>query len=64
MNEYTEYFGIDISKQTFDVVNKSGKHWQYENTAKGFLKFKRTIDTGSVCVMEATGIYHLPLAKY
>jgi transposase len=64
MNTYTEYLGIDISKQTFDVVNKSGKHCQYENTSKGFLKFKRTIKPESVCVMEATGIYHLPLAKY
>lgn len=64
MNTYTDYLGIDISKQTFDVVNKFGKHWQYENTSKGFLKFKRTIKEESVCVMEATGIYHLPLAKY
>jgi len=64
MNTYAEYFGIDISKQTFDVVNKSGKHWQYENTSKGFLKFKRTIKEDSVCVMEATGIYHLPLSRY
>lgn len=59
-----DYLGIDISKQTFDVVNKSGKHYQYENTSKGFLKFKRTIKSESICVMEATGIYHLPLAKY
>ena len=64
MSTYTEYLGIDISKQTFDVVNKSGKHCQYENTSKGFLKFKRTIKAESICVMEATGIYHLPLAKY
>ena len=64
MGTYSEYLGIDISKQTFDVVNKSGKHCQYENTSKGFLKFKRTIKAESICVMEATGIYHLPLAKY
>lgn len=64
MSTYTEYLGIDISKQTFDVVNKSGKHCQYENTSKGFLKFMRTIKAESICVMEATGIYHLPLAKY
>lgn len=64
MSTYTEYLGIDISKQTFDVVNKSGKHWQYENTTKGFLKFKKTIKAESICAMEATGIYHLPLAKY
>ena len=64
MSTYTEYLGIDISKQTFDVVNTSGKHWQYENTSKGYLKFKRTISKNSICVMEATGVYHLPLAKY
>ena len=65
MSTYTEYLGIDISKQTFDVVNNtSGKHWQYENTSKGYLKFKRTISKNSICVMEATGVYHLPLAKY
>ena len=28
------------------------------------MKFKKTIKVNSVCVMEATGIYHLPLAKY
>jgi len=64
MSKYTEYFGIDISKQTFDVVNKSGNHSKYENTSKGFLKFKKTIKENSLCVMEVTGIYHLPLAKY
>lgn len=64
MNTYSDYLGIDISKQTFDVVNKSGKHYQYDNSSKGFSKFKKTIKKGSLCVMEVTGIYHLPLAKY
>lgn len=64
MNTYTDYLGIDISKLTFDVVNNSGKHSQYDNTKKGFSKFKRTINKDSLCVMEVTGIYHLPLAKY
>jgi len=64
MHAYTDYLGIDISKQTFDVVNKTGKHYQFENTTEGFRKFKKTIPNSSLCVMEATGIYHLPLAKY
>ncbi len=64
MNTYTDYLGIDMSKQTFDVVNRAGKHYQYENTTKGFRKFKRVIGDNSLCVMEATGIYHLPLAKF
>ncbi|RLD71698.1 MAG: IS110 family transposase, partial [Bacteroidetes bacterium] len=61
---YTDYFGIDISKETFDVVNKNGKHFQFSNDIKGFAQFKRIITQGSICVMEVTGIYHLCLAKY
>ena len=38
---YTDYLGIDISKQTFDVVNKSGKHYQLENSTKGFFKIQK-----------------------
>jgi len=64
MENYTDYFGIDISKETFDVVNKSGKHFQFSNDTKGFAKFKKVITQGSICVMEVTGIYHLRLAKY
>ncbi len=64
MGLYTDYFGIDISKETFDVVNKNGKHFQFSNDTKGFTKFKRIITQGSICVMEVTGIYHLRLAKY
>lgn len=64
MNTYTDYLGIDVSKLTFDVVNQSQKHKQYENNAKGFLKFKRSIPAQALCVMEFTGIYYLPLAKY
>jgi len=64
MSTYTNYFGIDISKETFDVVNKEGKHFQFSNDTKGFVKFVRIITKGSICVMEVTGIYHLNLAKY
>lgn len=64
MNYYTDYLGIDISKETFDVVNKSCKHSHFDNDNKGFLKFYRTIPKGSLCVMEFTGIYHLRLAKF
>jgi transposase len=64
MNIYTDYLGVDISKETFDVVNKAGKHLQYCNNNKGFSKFYKSIPKGSLCVMEATGIYHLRLAKF
>lgn len=64
MNIYNGYLGIDISKDTFDVVNDSGKHFRYCNDDKGFTKFIKIIPEGSLCLMEATGIYHLRLAKF
>ena len=64
MNIYSDYLGIDISKQTFDVLNQKGKHFQYKNSKKGFTQFKKNIANNSLCVMEATGIYHLELAKF
>ena len=64
MNIYTDYLGIDISKETFDVMNKVGKHSHYCNNSKGFMRFYKTIPKGSLCIMEATGIYHLCLAKF
>jgi len=64
MNIYTDYLGIDISKETFDVFDKSSKHSQYSNNTEGFSKFKKRIKKGSLCVMEVTGIYHLRLANF
>ncbi len=64
MNIYTDYLGIDISKETFDVLDKSGKHSQYSNDPKGFSKFKKKIKKGSLCIREVTGIYHLRLATF
>lgn len=64
MNIYSDYLGIDISKETFDVINKEGKHSRYCNNNKGFLRFHKVIPKGSLCVMEVTGIYHLCLAKF
>ncbi len=64
MTIYNNYLGIDISKETFDVVNKEGKHSQYFNNKKSFSKFYKAIPKGSLCAMEVTGIYHLCLAKF
>ncbi len=64
MNTYTNYLGIDISKNTFDVVNQTGKHLTYSNDLVGFRKFKKRINKDDLCLMEVTGIYHLQLAKF
>ena len=64
MDTYTDYLGIDISKESFDVANKEGKHFQFSNTPKGFAEFKKGIPEDSLSTMEYTGIYHLNLAKF
>ncbi len=33
------YFGIDISKDVFDVMNSDGEFYQFENNSKGFRAF-------------------------
>ena len=64
MNKSIKYFGIDISKDVFDVVNSEGNYCQYENNFKGFRKFLKELDINSHCVMESTGYYHQQLAYY
>jgi transposase len=58
------YYGIDISKLSFDVVDNHGKHKEYSNCKKGFSKFIKQLKPNSICLMEVTGIYHLNLANY
>ena len=69
MTKVKQFVGIDISKLTFDVgipLDKEGKyrHSKYDNNAPGFLDFKKCLPLDSVCVMEASGPYYMPLANY
>ena len=64
MNKDTNYFGIDISKDVFDVMDQKGIHYQFTNTQKGFKDFLKTLSKKSHCVMEATGYYHYQLAYF
>lgn len=64
MNKDKEIFGVDISKDFFDVVDQSDRHDQFGNDAQGFSKFKKTLPANALVVMEATGYYHFLLAQY
>lgn len=64
MDKSKTIFGIDISKNTFDVMDSNGKHAQFENNSKGFPKFLKLLNHDSHCVMEATGYYHYQLAHF
>ncbi len=64
MSKNTNFFGIDISKDVFDVMDNKDQHFQFQNSIKGFRAFKKILSVDSICVMEATGYYHLKLAYY
>ena len=64
------FFGIDISKLTFDVtvlVERKTCHKKFKNTETGFKEFHQFIksfDSHAYFCMEATGIYGICLAQY
>lgn len=64
MKKDKQYFGIDISKDVFDVMGSNGTFYQFENNHKGFRAFLKLLDAKSHCVMEATGYYHCRLAYF
>lgn len=39
MDEYNEIYGVDISKDVFDVQNSKGDYFQLTNDEKGFKNF-------------------------
>lgn len=64
MNKYKETFGVDISKDVFDVHGSTVGHHRYDNDEPGFGKFLKELPNGSLVVMEATGYYHYRLAQF
>ncbi len=64
MNKYKETFGVDISKDVFDVHGSSTGHKQYSNESSGFKKFLKELPAEALVVMEATGYYHYRLAQF
>ena len=64
MNKYKETFGVDISKDVFDVHGSNNGHNQYKNDETGFKKYLKELPQGSLVVMEATGYYHYRLAQF
>ncbi len=59
-----EIFGIDISKEVFDVFSFETGHLQFANNEKGFKQLTKKLSKTSLVVMEATGYYHYCLAQY
>lgn len=64
MNKDKEIYGIDISKQVFDVYSDGSGHLQLANDEKGFKRLLRHLPKQALVVMEATGYYHYRLAQF
>jgi transposase len=64
MNKDKEIFGIDISKDMFDVYNPCAGYSQSKNATTGFKQLLKVLPKNALVVMEATGYYHTPLAQF
>jgi len=64
MNKYSGYFGVDISKDVFDVHGSTMGHKRFKDDEKGFVAFLKPIPKESLVIMEATGYYHYRLARF
>ena len=68
MKNLPRYVGIDISKDTFDLsfLEKKGVYelHQFTNNQEGWIAFEAILLPDDICVLEATGAYHLGLATY
>jgi len=64
MHKYNEIYGVDISKDVFDVSNIKSTHFVFSNDLNGFKKFANKLTKETLVVMEATGYYHYCLAQY
>jgi len=64
MTKYKEIYGVDISKDVFDVFGSLSGHRQFKNTEEGFKAFAKALPKKVLVVMEATGYYHYRLAQF
>ncbi|MEG9329249.1 IS110 family transposase [Salinimicrobium catena] len=64
MNKCKQIYGVDISKDVFDVADSAGKHYQFSNDSNGFKSFLKSLSDQDLVVMEATGYYHYRLAQF
>ncbi len=64
MNKSNQIYGVDISKDVFDVASSEGKHYQFKNNGLGFKSFLKTLSNEDLVVIEATGYYHYRLAQF
>jgi len=63
MTKGKKIYGIDISKNVFDVYSDISGHFQFNNDDRGFKSLLKALPSNALVVMEATGYYHYRLAQ-
>jgi transposase len=58
MNKDRKIYGIDISKDVFDVYSQATGHEQFTNDSSGFASILKSLPKTALVLMEATGYYH------
>ena len=64
MNKDRKIYGIDISKEVFDVYYDLIGHVKFNNEEQGLIEFLNSLPKTALVVMEATGYYHYRLAQF
>jgi transposase len=64
MDKYSEIYGVDVSKDFFDVYSERYGHERFKNDENGFHGFLESLTVRDLVVMEATGYYHSQLADF
>ena len=64
MSKNKTFYGIDISKEKFDVYSSNDEFMSFSNDYKGYKQLEKTLAEDGHLVMEATGYYHYKLAYY
>lgn len=64
MNKDKKIYGVDISKDVFDVYGSETGHQSFGNDAQGFKSFLKMINKDVLVIMEATGYYHYRFAQF
>ena len=52
MTKDIKYFGLDISKDVFDVCDDNEHYYQLKNNVSGFKKLIKLLDKNTICVIQ------------
>lgn len=64
MSKYTNYVGVDVSKDTLDIYDFKAGHKQYKNVKPDFSRIIKNLPDSCCVVMEATCSYHHQIACF